>query len=97
MSQFFAFNEDLSLRQPETTAIMTWLRDIRFTASATLHGVSFQTIFISRLVYTIHLNSQVCPIWKFTLKESLSGFIYVKPWSVTGCPGGKFSLGWYGG
>ncbi|CAH8337452.1 unnamed protein product [Eruca vesicaria subsp. sativa] len=36
--QFFPINEDLSRRQPETTAIMTWLRDIRFTASATLHG-----------------------------------------------------------
>ncbi|XP_056851790.1 carboxypeptidase SOL1 isoform X5 [Raphanus sativus] len=36
--QFFPINEDLSLRQPETTAIMTWLREIRFTASATLHG-----------------------------------------------------------
>lgn len=39
--QFFSFNEDLSLRQPETMAVMTWLRDIRFTASATLHGVIF--------------------------------------------------------
>ncbi|KAF2550306.1 hypothetical protein F2Q68_00036151 [Brassica cretica] len=38
MSQFFPINEDLSLRQPETTAIMNWLREIRFTASATLHG-----------------------------------------------------------
>lgn len=36
--QFFPINEDLSLRQPETTAIMNWLREIRFTASATLHG-----------------------------------------------------------
>ncbi|CAN8235503.1 unnamed protein product [Cochlearia groenlandica] len=36
--QFFPVNEDLSLRQPETTATMTWLRDIQFTASATLHG-----------------------------------------------------------
>nr|AAG51831.1 putative carboxypeptidase; 8589-6746 [Arabidopsis thaliana] len=36
--QFFPFNDDLNLRQPETKAIMTWLRDIRFTASATLHG-----------------------------------------------------------
>ena len=26
------------MRQPETIAIMNWLRDIQFTASATLHG-----------------------------------------------------------
>ncbi|WVY98575.1 hypothetical protein V8G54_030726 [Vigna mungo] len=29
---------DQDSRQPETRAIMNWLRDIRFTASATLHG-----------------------------------------------------------
>ncbi|XP_014514107.1 carboxypeptidase SOL1 isoform X7 [Vigna radiata var. radiata] len=36
--QFFSLNDDEDSRQPETRAIMNWLRDIRFTASATLHG-----------------------------------------------------------
>ncbi|XP_019427261.1 PREDICTED: carboxypeptidase SOL1-like [Lupinus angustifolius] len=36
--QFFPVNDDEDSRQPETRAIMNWLRDIRFTASATLHG-----------------------------------------------------------
>lgn len=46
MLQFFPLNEDLGLRQPETRAIMTWLSDIQFTASATLHGVIFSDIFL---------------------------------------------------
>ena len=37
--QFFPMNDEEDSRQPETRAIMNWLRDIRFTASATLHGV----------------------------------------------------------
>ena len=37
--QFFFANNDEDSRQPETKAIMNWLRDIQFTASATLHGV----------------------------------------------------------
>lgn len=36
--QFFPTNGDISSRQPETRAIMKWLRGIRFTASASLHG-----------------------------------------------------------
>ncbi|RDX84508.1 Carboxypeptidase SOL1, partial [Mucuna pruriens] len=36
--QFILVNDDEDSRQPETRAIMNWLRDIRFTASATLHG-----------------------------------------------------------
>ncbi|XP_045809378.1 carboxypeptidase SOL1 isoform X2 [Trifolium pratense] len=36
--QFYFANDDEESRQPETRAIMNWLRDIRFTASATLHG-----------------------------------------------------------
>ncbi|RZC44078.1 hypothetical protein C5167_037025 [Papaver somniferum] len=36
--QFFSVNNDLGLRQPETKAIMSWLKKIHFTASATLHG-----------------------------------------------------------
>lgn len=37
--QFVFLNDDEDSRQPETRAIMDWARDIRFTASATLHGV----------------------------------------------------------
>ncbi|KAL6578273.1 suppressor of los1-1 [Orobanche minor] len=36
--QFFPGNDDMDSRQPETKAIMNWLEDIRFTASASLHG-----------------------------------------------------------
>ncbi|XP_065881866.1 carboxypeptidase SOL1 [Euphorbia lathyris] len=36
--QFFPMNNDINARQPETRAIMNWLREIRFTASASLHG-----------------------------------------------------------
>ncbi|GFP78980.1 carboxypeptidase d [Phtheirospermum japonicum] len=36
--QFFHMNDDMDSRQPETKAIMDWLEDIHFTASASLHG-----------------------------------------------------------
>ncbi|KAH6765059.1 carboxypeptidase D [Perilla frutescens var. frutescens] len=36
--QFFPMNNDMDLRQLETKAIMNWLEDVHFTASATLHG-----------------------------------------------------------
>ncbi|KAK9072765.1 hypothetical protein SSX86_009200 [Deinandra increscens subsp. villosa] len=36
--QFFQMNNDLTERQPETKAIMSWIKKIRFTASASLHG-----------------------------------------------------------
>jgi hypothetical protein len=36
--QFFPQNNDENLRQPETKAIMKWMKDKRFTASASLHG-----------------------------------------------------------
>ncbi|KAM7518656.1 hypothetical protein LguiB_017618 [Lonicera macranthoides] len=36
--QFFSQNDDMDKRQPETKAIMTWLKEIHFTASASLHG-----------------------------------------------------------
>ncbi|KAK9748727.1 hypothetical protein RND81_02G076100 [Saponaria officinalis] len=36
--QFFSVNDVEDSRQPETKAIMRWLRRIQFTASASLHG-----------------------------------------------------------
>ncbi|XP_010261030.1 PREDICTED: carboxypeptidase SOL1 isoform X2 [Nelumbo nucifera] len=36
--QFFPMNNDLNSRQPETKAIMNWLKERHFTASASLHG-----------------------------------------------------------
>ncbi|KAK7391212.1 hypothetical protein VNO78_19624 [Psophocarpus tetragonolobus] len=36
--QFVTINDDEDSRQPETRAIMNWLRDMRFTASAAFHG-----------------------------------------------------------
>lgn len=43
--QFFAVNNDKNARQPETRAIMNWLREIQFSASASLHGVSLYLLF----------------------------------------------------
>lgn len=39
MLQFFPMNNDEEACQPETRAIMSWVRQIHFTASASLHGV----------------------------------------------------------
>ncbi|TVT97526.1 hypothetical protein EJB05_57230 [Eragrostis curvula] len=36
--QFFSINNDINYRQPETKAIMNWVNQERFTASASLHG-----------------------------------------------------------
>ncbi|KAF6146373.1 hypothetical protein GIB67_020467 [Kingdonia uniflora] len=36
--QFFPTNDDITLRQPETKAIMNWLKEKQFAASASLHG-----------------------------------------------------------
>ncbi|XP_042494833.1 carboxypeptidase SOL1 isoform X2 [Macadamia integrifolia] len=37
-SLFFPLNDDLDSRQPETKAIMSWLKERSFTGSASLHG-----------------------------------------------------------
>ncbi|KAG1335477.1 carboxypeptidase SOL1 [Cocos nucifera] len=36
--QFYPMNDIVSLRQPETKAIMNWIKEQHFTASASLHG-----------------------------------------------------------
>ncbi|XP_062233628.1 carboxypeptidase SOL1 isoform X2 [Phragmites australis] len=36
--QFSPFNNDINYRQPETRAIMNWVKQEHFTASASLHG-----------------------------------------------------------
>nr|XP_010915069.1 carboxypeptidase SOL1 [Elaeis guineensis] len=36
--QFYPMNDIVSLRQPETKAIMNWIKERHFTASASLHG-----------------------------------------------------------
>ncbi|KAH7657376.1 Metallocarboxypeptidase D protein [Dioscorea alata] len=36
--QFYPLNDRLESRQPETRAIMNWVKERRFTASASLHG-----------------------------------------------------------
>lgn len=38
-TQFFPQNNNEELRQPETRAIMSWIRATRFTASASFHEV----------------------------------------------------------
>jgi len=41
--QFFSVNNDINYRQPETRAIMNWIKQEHFTASASLHGVIFSS------------------------------------------------------
>ncbi|KQK19916.1 carboxypeptidase SOL1 isoform X2 [Brachypodium distachyon] len=36
--QFFPINDEISFRQPETRAIINWIKQEHFTASASLHG-----------------------------------------------------------
>jgi len=36
--QFFSINNNINYRQPETRAIMNWVKQEHFTASASLHG-----------------------------------------------------------
>lgn len=36
--KFFPINDEMDARQPETKAIMSWLKERQFTASASLHG-----------------------------------------------------------
>ncbi|CAM0912700.1 unnamed protein product [Alopecurus aequalis] len=36
--QFFPINDEINYRQPETRAIMNWIKQEHFTASASLHG-----------------------------------------------------------
>jgi hypothetical protein len=58
--QFFPLNNDINARQPETRAVMNWLREIQFAASASLHGVMLRLLFfhyVTNLVkaYTYHV------------------------------------------
>lgn len=48
-------NNHEEARQPETRAIMSWLRRIHFTASASLHGVIFVILFSSKLSKRVHM------------------------------------------
>ncbi|KAG8363083.1 hypothetical protein BUALT_BualtUnG0006400 [Buddleja alternifolia] len=48
--QFFPMNDDVDLRQPETKAIMNWLDEMRFTASASLHRLLLSHSLSSKLV-----------------------------------------------
>jgi len=54
--QFFPINDDINYRQPETRAIMSWIKQEHFTASATLHGV---IILSSPLVICMWLPAQL--------------------------------------
>ncbi|KAL5211596.1 hypothetical protein ABZP36_022443 [Zizania latifolia] len=42
--QFFPINDEINYRQPETRAIMKWVKQEHFTASASLHGVIILSI-----------------------------------------------------
>ena len=42
--QFFPINDEINYRQPETKAIMNWIKQEHFTASASLHGVIISSL-----------------------------------------------------
>lgn len=46
-SQFYPINDIKHSRQPETRAIMTWVKEGHFTASASLHGVTASSVLSS--------------------------------------------------
>lgn len=46
--QFFSLNNEINARQPETRAIMNWLREIQFAASASLHGCTLHVVIQSK-------------------------------------------------
>lgn len=51
MAQFFSINDEMDARQPESKAIMSWLKDQQFTASASLHGVTLISVSCSLYIW----------------------------------------------
>ncbi|KAL8172388.1 hypothetical protein V2J09_024192 [Rumex salicifolius] len=59
--QFFGTNNDIKARQPETKAIMHWLKRIQFTASASLHGGALVANFPWDGTQNKRRNYYACP------------------------------------
>lgn len=53
-------------RQPETRAIMKWLREIQFTASASLHGVIHLLVFPAMIVTFSVVHKHTHATWYHT-------------------------------
>ena len=51
-------NDNVELRQPETKAVMNWIRKQHFTASASLHGVLSSLVFFFVLSFFLAPNQQ---------------------------------------
>lgn len=58
--QFFPVNNDINHRQPETKAIMNWVNQEHFTASASLHGVTI-VIYpqLCNIIYHIEMRTHL--------------------------------------
>jgi carboxypeptidase D len=63
--QFFSVNNDIDYRQPETKAIMNWVNQEHFTASASLHGVTILTYHIYVILFLLLKWGPKISSWKF--------------------------------
>ena len=62
--QFFSVNNDINYRQPETRAIMNWIKQEHFTASASLHGVIFSST-CSYVILLVEMRSCIIFLFDF--------------------------------
>ena len=72
--QFFPLNDDIKHRQPETRAIMNWIKQEHFTASASLHGVIILplTLFVKLFDYLNLVDRPVMFLWSSLLCQVVS-------------------------
>ncbi|PWZ27623.1 Carboxypeptidase SOL1 [Zea mays] len=92
--QFFPVNNDIDYRQPETRAIMNWVKQEHFTASASLYGVTILTYCSYNISYPVEMRSYSFLLFDFVLQGAL---VANYPWDGTRdtskhyyrCPGDK--------
>lgn len=78
--QFFPVNNDIDYRQPETRAIMNWVKQEHFTASASLHGVTILTYCSYNITYLVEMRSYSFLLFDFVLQGAL---VANYPWDGT--------------